>query len=107
MIVVFFEHMGQFVELLSNAWASRLRMMALLLIFGRRLLNDPLMILLLLLLLLLLLALRLCHLGATRAHAKIDNLNGFVVDEDVDIEHRIIELKELICHQVQVNLCGC
>ena len=36
--------------------------------------------------------------------AEVDNMNGVVVDEDIDIEYDIVYLEQIVCAQVEVNL---
>ena len=36
--------------------------------------------------------------------AEVDDMNGVVVDEDIDIEYDIVYLEQIVCAQVKVNL---
>ena len=36
--------------------------------------------------------------------AEVDNMNGVVVDEDIDIEYDIVYLEQIVCAQVEVDL---
>ena len=42
--------------------------------------------------------------SAFASHAKVDNLDRLVVNENVDVEHRGVELQKLVCYQVEVDL---
>ena len=35
---------------------------------------------------------------------EVDNMNGVVVDEDIDIEYDIVYLEQIVCAQVEVDL---